>query len=191
MTATLKQHVGGSAASFQVLGLNELVKTLEGLDDALQRRGQRKMLGRGGVIMAREMRKEVPQAKTPGHNNRTVKKRIGHRVFKARLLGSGNVKAGVNVGRPRLRRGDKGGWGTVLAAGSQDRYTQAGAYRGRVQKNPFVKRGFARAAPQLLPEMAATGKKFIERETGKLRRRHTFSLSGTVKGAVRAGGLKA
>lgn len=113
------------------------------------------------AIIAAGIRRQVPPVKTDGHSSESIKKSIGKSV---KQIGVGKEligRVGVGVGK---RRGTYRTTGVFLAVGTVDRYSgiktvrkavkrrwqivnvvDSGKpirFRGRVQKDPFVTRGF-------------------------------------------------
>ena len=127
-------------------------------------RAVRKSVRAGGDVMQSAIKKEVPNAVTPGHDNEHIRGAVGQRV--ASKKGYIYCKVGFNVGRTvgwaamrktipkgqrrsahaRLRNSQTVNHAVVLAAGSKPRRTKSGANRGRVTAGGYIPRAVAKAS---------------------------------------------
>lgn len=160
-----------------VEGANALEATLTGLRESVRKRIMRNSVNRSLTIIAREIRKSVPPAITPGHDMKRVKKSVGSRRIKAKRDKYAG-KTGLRVGNRILDR-EAGITNNNVAPhahwvplGTQDRRTKSGAFRGKVRPRGFVPQAAARAEPKALEEMRKRFKKDFEREVEKQRRKN-------------------
>lgn len=157
------------SSSVIVEGANALDATLQGVRDSVRKRIMRGAVNKALVIVAGEIRKSVPQAKTRGHSNRRIKKSVGYRKYLAKPdLYSG--KAGLRVGS--TRNATIAPHAHFMALGTQERRTKSGASRGRVMPRGFVPQAYSRAQPKALEEMRKRFKKAVEREAEKQARKN-------------------
>ena len=151
-------------------GANALEATLSGVRDSVRKRIMRNSVNRALTIVAREVRKSVPRATTPGHSmTKRVKKSIGIRRLKSKLDTEAG-KTGLRVGN--RRNATIAPHAHFIPLGTQERITKSGASRGRVRPRGFVPSAAARAEPQAVEEMRKTFKKQVEREAEKQRRKN-------------------
>lgn len=162
-------------------GANALDATLDGVKDSVRKRIMRGTVNRALVIVASEIRKSVPPAKTPGHTMRRIKKSVGSRPFKAKV-DRYSGKAGLRVGtrqmtdengrRIRTPRGKDAPHAHFIPLGTEDRYTKSGAFRGRVRPRGFVPQAYARAQPKAVQEMEKRFNKAVKREWEKQKKKN-------------------
>lgn len=148
-------------------GIKALEATLKGLRTSVQKRIMRNTVNRGLVIVAGEIRKSVPQAITPGHDMRRVKKSVGVKRQKAgreNYLG----KAGLGVGK----NGQTAPLAHLIPLGTAERRTKAGASRGKITPRSFVPEAAAKSESKALAEMQKTFRKNFEKEAEKEARKN-------------------
>lgn len=125
-----------------VEGSDELLQQLEALETRIIRQATKSGTVQGLTIIKRAIVQRTPRGKT-----QQLVRSIGKRLIKTKA-GTIEGKAGINVGK-RTSRGLNGGkssgsapHGHLVTLGTAERYTQRGAYRGRVRPNDFVNQGF-------------------------------------------------
>lgn len=125
-----------------VEGSDELQQQLEALENRIVRQATKSGTVQGLTIIKRAIVVRTPRGKT-----QQLVRAIGKRLIKTKA-GVIEGKAGVNVGK-RTGRGLNGGkasgsapHGHLVTLGTTERYTQRGAYRGRMPINDFVNQGF-------------------------------------------------
>lgn len=123
-------------------GSDELQQQLEALETRIVRQATK-----SGTVQGLTIIKRAIVLKTPRGRTQQLVRAIGKRLIKTKE-GIVEGKAGVNVGK-RTGRGISGGssrrtapHGHLVTLGTTDRYTQRGAYRGRMPVNDFVNQGF-------------------------------------------------
>lgn len=148
-----------SGAKLYLKGLKRTTDFVTKTVTSSARKGVRAGLNSAGTVVAQAQRGAVPVAKTKGHNNESIKRAIGRKVFtnKGRLT----MKSGVGVGK---KKGTYRTSGVFLAAGTVDRFSgyktirqkRNGKYviirkektgnpvrfRGHVKKVDFIQRGY-------------------------------------------------
>jgi len=158
-------------------GANALEATLSGMRDSVRRRIMRSSVNRALTIIAREIRKSVPKATTPGHDMKRVKKSIGKRDYRSKRDEYAG-KTGLRVGN-RILDKELGITSSSVAPhahwvplGTNERRTKKGARRGKVTPRPFVRSAASRAEPMALEEMRQRFKKQFDKEVEKERRKN-------------------
>ena len=125
-----------------VEGSEELQAQLEALSSRIVRQASVSGTVKGLVVIKRAIVSRTPRGKT-----QQLVRSIGKRLIKT-PAGTVEGKAGVNVGKKTSRRANgakstrSAPHGHLVTLGTTDRYTQRGAYRGRMPVNDFVDRGF-------------------------------------------------
>jgi len=160
-----------------VEGAKALEATLGGMRESVRKRIMRTAVNRSLTIIAREIRKSVPKATTPGHNMKRVKKSVGSRPYKAKRDYYAG-KTGLRVGN-RILDKELGITSSTVAPhahwvplGTNERRTKKGARRGKVTPRPFVDSAASRAEPAALEEMRQRFKKQFDKEVEKERRKN-------------------
>jgi hypothetical protein len=145
-----------------VEGSDELQAQLEALETRIVRQATKSGTVQGLTIIKRAIVQRTPRGKT-----QQLVRSIGKRLIKTK---SGTIegKAGINVGK-RTGRGLNGGkssgaapHGHLVTLGTADRYTQRGAYRGRVRPNDFVNQGFNASQGQAASTLIGSIKAALE-----------------------------
>ena len=147
-------------------GDRALVLRLENLSKEGSKRAMQSALAKGMQVVRNAIRKQIPDAITPGHDNEDFRKAVGSRFVKKRGKGIVAAKVGVDVGRAKgwakVRRSIPKGqrraaWERfkaentpfnphfhLLSAGTSVRRTKTtGANRGRMTAGNYVPRGVA------------------------------------------------
>jgi HK97 gp10 family phage protein len=118
----------------QLQGERELQRTLDALDDSLQRKITKSALTKAATPIVKEMRRRAPvgrpRVKYPGGN---LKKAMGKRVVK---YPSGVIVAVIGPRWPQ------GAHGHLVEFGTAPRYSKAGAYKGQMPAKAFARPAF-------------------------------------------------
>lgn len=173
------------AASVVITGIPVLDRKFKYIAVKVARKACRSALGKGMTIVAREERRRVPRATTPGHSNDKIKTSIRGRQNRQRSTGIVTAKAGIDVGKKRLKsKKARGTIGHLLATGTFPRFrkkarglfrSMRGTRKGRkvsmatgfVKPNDFIGEAYSASKSQAMAVMIKTADQVIQRESAK------------------------
>ena len=141
----------------------------------------------GMTVLRKAVRAQIPDAKTPGHDNKGFRDSVGSRFVRRKLSGILGAKIGIGVGknagwakiRKSIPKGHrKKGFAAFksqsakthfhfLALGTENRRNKRGANRGRVQPGGYVPRALASAGSTAMAIMEKKLRDRIEAEALK------------------------
>ena len=171
-----------------ITGIPQLDAKLKHLELRVGRKACRSALAKGMTVIARSMRSNVPQAKTPGHSNVGLKRAIKGRQVREKTTGIVSAKVGVNVGSRSGKQSNRRiGTGErvyhLMALGTVDRWTgskRSGSYRmgrtstgnkrmfrGRMKGDQFVTKGFRASEAAALAIMVQAVADVVKKEASK------------------------
>jgi hypothetical protein len=159
-----------------VVGDKEIARLLGDLEANVSRKIMVSAISMGNSEVVKGIRAEIPTPKTG--SRAALRKRIGKSKVRV-VRKKGVAKAGVGVGRPRIARGDSGGWLNLLAIGTSQRMTKNGRLTGRVIADDFVPRGARRSGAAAQRKMRLKALAMFKKETAKLARKHKTRRSLT------------
>ena len=150
-----------------VTGDDKLDRQLAALGTRGARSVNRNAVSAGLTVIAKGQRREAPVGKS-----RATKKSVGKRFQKRRKDGEHEAKAGIHVGKKKRRPdGSKGSIAPhahLTALKTAPRYTTSGAFRGAVQENDWVGRGFRKSKREAESRVLAKLAEGIEKQEAKL-----------------------
>lgn len=146
-----------------VQGADELARTIDYIIRVDGPRVARKAINAAITEISKGIRSAVPQAKTAGHSNRSIKAALGRRVSVRN--GKVTAKAGFGVGK---RKAQANQFARNVIRGTLERkHRTTGRRTGRIKPTNTVERGYNAKSSQA---MAAAEQKAAQ-EVQKIRRR--------------------
>lgn len=169
------------AASVVITGIPELDRQFKFIGIKVARKACRSALGRGMTVVAKQIRRNVPKARTKGHTNQELKQSVRGRQVRGRASGIAQAKVGIGVGRPK---GSNHLQVPLIALGTTDRKRKRvrGIFRsrsgtlktrrvsgstGRMTGNDFVGRAYQTAGNAAVQMMITTAAQVIQKESAK------------------------
>jgi hypothetical protein len=128
-------------------GDKALDRTLARLADKTAKKIARKAVSAALTVVNRAAKKEAPDKRS--------RKAIGKRMKRSKGLVAG-AKVGVNVGKKKANKDYVAPW---LAMGTEERHTDTGENRGRIEGDDYIARSFRTsesAAAAKMKEVVAT-----------------------------------
>lgn len=147
-----------SAVSISITGDKRIIRSLNRLSNRGIRAADRKAVGQGLTVIAKAIKAEVPS------HMKSVRKAIGKRFKKSKKTGLREAKVGMGVGKKKSKIAPHA---HLIILGTQDRYTKAGRYTGRIEPLPAVKRGYAASRTTAKQKIADVLKKSIASQAKK------------------------
>jgi HK97 gp10 family phage protein len=144
----------------EVRGAEELLRRFDALATRGQSRIARAMITAQMKVYRERIKAALPAAaQTPGHGMQRLRRSIGSRQGRAKGKGTYEGKVGVRVGKGKQHA--LAPHAHLFALGTRQRVTAAGASRGAMPANDFVRRGFYAGRAEAIEAALVAARKIL------------------------------